>query len=76
MDHEDIQRVTWGDSTKDYKLWTYRSKLVRDGARKNFQIPLNGEIQAILKEMRAEVGIAPANVIVFKRKKYRFFITL
>jgi integrase len=68
MDHEDIKRITWGDITKDYNLWTYRSKLVRDGAKKDFQIPLNAEVRAILKEIRAEVGITPADVPIFKRK--------
>ena len=54
MDYEDIQRFTWGDITKDNKLWTYRSKLVREGVRKDFQIPLNNELRAILRQIRTQ----------------------
>lgn len=68
MDHEDIMRLTWGDITPDRKIWTYRSKLVRDGARKDFQIPLNGEIRALLKEIRAEVGLTPPDRPIFDRR--------
>ena len=68
MDYEDIQRFTWGDITKDHQLWTYRSKLVRDGVRKDFQIPLNNELAALLKEIRSEAGISKKDAPVFKRR--------
>jgi len=71
MDYEDIMRVTWGDITKDNKIWTYRSKLVRDGARKDFQIPLNNELRQLLKDIRAEGGIRKKDAPLFKRRDIR-----
>ncbi len=71
MDYEDIQRVTWGDITKDHKIWTYRSKLVRNGARKEFKIPLNNELRALLTEIRENIGINKKDAVVFKRRDIR-----
>jgi len=70
MDHEDIQRVKWGNIIKD-ELWTYRSKLVRDGTRKEFKIPLNNELRQLLKEIRAEAGIDRKDANVYKRRDIR-----
>jgi len=70
MDHEDIQRVIWGNIIKN-ELWTYRSKLVRDGTRKEFKIPLNQELRALLREIRAEAGINRKDANVFKRRDIR-----
>jgi integrase len=68
MDYEDIQRVKWGDITKDHQLWTYRSKLVRDDVKKHFKIPLNNELRQLLKEIRTEEGINRKDATIFKRR--------
>jgi integrase len=67
MDHEDIQRLTWKDIHNGV-VWTYRSKLVRGGSKDWFQIPINAEIKAILKEIEREQGLRPAVTPIFERK--------
>jgi hypothetical protein len=53
--YEDIQRITWGDIAKgDNAVWTYRSKLVRDGAEWHSQIRLNASTRKLLREIGAE----------------------
>ena len=70
MDHEDIQRIRWGNIIKG-ELWTYRSKLVRDGTRKEFKIPLNQELRALLREIRENIGIGRKDATVYKRRDIR-----